>query len=53
MTRKREGTGDLIAGRVLDVIGKLTGKTSARAAGKATRARGHGKRAKGRVKRAR
>jgi uncharacterized protein YjbJ (UPF0337 family) len=46
-----EGTGDRIAGRVLEVIGKLTGKRSARAAGKATRARGHARATKGRAKR--
>jgi len=53
-TRRRrttEGTGDRITGRVLEMIGKLTGKRSARAAGKAKRARGRGRAAKGRAKR--
>ena len=49
---KAEGGLDKIAGRVLDAVGKLTGKRSTRAKGKAARARGRGRKAKGRAKRA-
>ena len=47
-----EGTVDTIAGRTLEAYGKLTGKRSAKAKGKAARSRGAGRSAKGRVKRA-
>ena len=45
------GTIDTLAGRVLEAIGKLTGRRSTTAKGKAARARGAGRSAKGRVKR--
>jgi uncharacterized protein YjbJ (UPF0337 family) len=53
MARRRgtEGTGDRIAGHVLELIGRLTGKRSAKAAGKAARTRGRGRAAKGRARR--
>jgi uncharacterized protein YjbJ (UPF0337 family) len=44
---------DQVAGSVLDAFGRLTGKRSTRAKGKAARARGKGRRAKGRAKRGR
>ena len=47
---KARGTLDKIAGRVLDAFGKLTGKKSTRAKGKAARTRGAGRSAKGRAK---
>jgi uncharacterized protein YjbJ (UPF0337 family) len=47
---KAEGTLDRIAGKVLDAFGKLTGKRSTQAKGKAARGRGAGRRTKGRVK---
>lgn len=50
---KAEGTVDKIAGRVLEAFGKLTGKRSAGAKGKAARGRGAGRSAKSRVKRSR
>jgi uncharacterized protein YjbJ (UPF0337 family) len=48
---KTEGFVDRIAGRVLEVWARLTGKRSAGAKGKAARARGKGRSAKGRAKR--
>lgn len=42
---------DKIAGRVLEAIGKLTGRKTTSAKGKAARGRGHGRSAKGRTKR--
>jgi uncharacterized protein YjbJ (UPF0337 family) len=42
---------DTLAGRVLEFFGRLTGKRSTQAKGKAARARGAGRSAKGRVKR--
>jgi uncharacterized protein YjbJ (UPF0337 family) len=47
---KTEGTIDRVAGRVLETISRLTGKTSTRATGKAARARGRGRTARGRLK---
>ena len=40
------GTVDRIAGRILAAFGKLTGKQSTRAKGKAARGRGNAKRAR-------
>jgi uncharacterized protein YjbJ (UPF0337 family) len=48
---KAEGTVDKVAGRVLEAFGKLTGKRSTRAKGKAARGRGRGRSAAGRMKR--
>ena len=48
---KTQGGLDKLAGRVMDAFGKLTGKRSTRAKGKAARARGSGRKAKGRAKR--
>lgn len=45
------GKADTIAGRILEAIGKLTGRRSTGAKGKAARARGGGRSAKGRMKR--
>jgi uncharacterized protein YjbJ (UPF0337 family) len=45
-----EGFLDRIAGRVLELWSKLTGRRSAGAKGKAARARGKGRSAKGRAK---
>jgi uncharacterized protein YjbJ (UPF0337 family) len=45
------GTADSIGGRVLEFIGKLTGRTSTKAKGKAARGRGKFRTAKGRAKR--
>jgi uncharacterized protein YjbJ (UPF0337 family) len=50
---KAEGKLDKLAGRVLEAFGKLTGKRSARAKGKAARGRGAGRSAAGRLKRKR
>jgi uncharacterized protein YjbJ (UPF0337 family) len=47
---KAEGVVDRVAGRVLELWSKLTGKRSAGAKGKAARARGKGRSAKGRAK---
>ena len=46
-----EGVVDRLAGRVLEAIGRLTGRRSYQAKGKAARARGAVRRRKGRVKR--
>jgi uncharacterized protein YjbJ (UPF0337 family) len=48
---RAEGFVDRIAGRVLELWSKLTGRRSAGAKGKAARARGKGRSAKGRAKR--
>lgn len=48
-----EGTLDKVAGRVLDAWGKVTGKPSTRAKGKAAKGRGAGRSAMGRTKRGR
>jgi uncharacterized protein YjbJ (UPF0337 family) len=47
---KTEGFVDRIAGRVLELWSKLTGRKSAGAKGKAARLRGKGRSAKGRAK---
>jgi uncharacterized protein YjbJ (UPF0337 family) len=47
---KAEGTLDKVAGRVLEVFSKLTGKRSSGAKGKAARARGSFRSAKGSAK---
>jgi uncharacterized protein YjbJ (UPF0337 family) len=47
-----EGTFDRLGGRVLEMIGKLTGRKSKTAKGKAARTRGSARSAKGRAKRA-
>jgi uncharacterized protein YjbJ (UPF0337 family) len=46
-----EGTIDRIAGRVLETIGKVTGKNSTKAKGRAARGRGAGRSATGRARR--
>jgi uncharacterized protein YjbJ (UPF0337 family) len=46
-----EGTLDKLAGRVLEVLSKLTGSWSGRAKGKAARSRGTGRSSRGRLKR--
>ena len=48
---KTEGTLDRVAGRVLEMWSKVTGKKSTAAKGKAARARGRGRSAKGSAKR--
>jgi uncharacterized protein YjbJ (UPF0337 family) len=48
---KAEGALDKLAGRVLEMFSKLTGKRSTAAKGKAARGRGAGRSAKGRFKR--
>jgi uncharacterized protein YjbJ (UPF0337 family) len=47
---RAEGFVDRVAGRVLELWSKLTGRRSAGATGKAARARGKGRSAKGRAK---
>jgi uncharacterized protein YjbJ (UPF0337 family) len=47
---KAEGFVDRLAGRILELWSKLTGKRSSGAKGKAARARGKGRSAKGRAK---
>jgi uncharacterized protein YjbJ (UPF0337 family) len=47
---RAEGFVDRIAGRILELWSKLTGRRSAGAKGKAARARGRGRAAKGRAK---
>jgi uncharacterized protein YjbJ (UPF0337 family) len=49
---KSEGMLDKIGGRFMVLWGKVTGKRSTRAKGRAARGRGRGRSAKGRVKRA-
>jgi uncharacterized protein YjbJ (UPF0337 family) len=48
---KSKGFVDKVAGRILELYSKLTGRRSAGAKGKAARARGKGRSAKGRAKR--
>ena len=45
------GKADTVGGRILDALGRLTGKRSTQAKGKAARARGRGRSAKGSAKR--
>jgi uncharacterized protein YjbJ (UPF0337 family) len=47
-----EGAFDRFAGRVLELVGKVTGRKSTKAKGKAARVRGSTRSAKGRTKRA-
>jgi len=47
-----EGTLDRIAGRLLEMFGKMTGRQSTRAKGKAARARGTGRRRTGKARKA-
>ena len=47
-----EGVVDRIAGRILEAIGRLTGRRSYQAKGKAARGRGAARGRKGRIKRA-
>jgi uncharacterized protein YjbJ (UPF0337 family) len=47
---KAEGVVDRVAGRILELFSKLTGKRSSGAKGKAARARGRARRAKGGAK---
>ena len=47
---KTEGGLDKIAGRVMEAFGRLTGRRSTRAKGKAARARGAGRKTKGKAK---
>ena len=47
-----EGTLDQLAGRLMEVFGKVTGRTSPKAKGKAARARGAGRRQTARAKKA-
>jgi uncharacterized protein YjbJ (UPF0337 family) len=47
---RAEGFVDRIAGRILELWSKLTGRRSAGAKGKAARARGRGRAVKGRAK---
>jgi uncharacterized protein YjbJ (UPF0337 family) len=49
---KGEGALDRFAGRVLELVGKVTGRKSTKAKGKAARVRGSSRSAKGRTKRA-
>jgi uncharacterized protein YjbJ (UPF0337 family) len=44
---------DQVGGRILEFFGKVTGRRSASAKGKAARGRGAGRRVKGRAKRTR
>jgi len=47
---KTEGTLDKVAGRVLEVVGKVTGSNKTKAKGKGARGRGAGRKATGRAK---
>jgi uncharacterized protein YjbJ (UPF0337 family) len=47
---KAAGGSDNVAGRILEAFGKLTGKRSTAAKGKAARGRGAGRTTKGRAK---
>jgi len=47
-----EGTLDRIAGRLMEMFGKATGRTSPKVTGKAARTRGAGRRHTGRTKKA-
>jgi len=46
-----EGTADRIGGRVMELVGKLTGRKSTKAKGKAARFRGSARSTAGRTKR--
>jgi uncharacterized protein YjbJ (UPF0337 family) len=46
------GKAGTIGGRILEFVGRLTGKRTTTAKGKAARGRGRGRSAKGRMKRA-
>ncbi len=48
---RTEGTLDRIGGRVMEVVGKLTGRQSTKAKGKAARGRGSARSTKGRARR--
>jgi uncharacterized protein YjbJ (UPF0337 family) len=48
-----EGTLDRVGGKVLEMVGRLTGRKTTRAKGKAARLRGGGRSTAGRAKRAR
>jgi uncharacterized protein YjbJ (UPF0337 family) len=55
-TARRDTTAgrmDKVGGRILELVGKVTGKKSTTAKGKAARGRGAGRTAKGRAKRGR
>ena len=47
-----EGALDRMAGRLMEMFGKVTGRQSTRAKGKAARARGSGRRRTGKTKKA-
>jgi uncharacterized protein YjbJ (UPF0337 family) len=47
---KTEGAVDRLAGRVLEVVGKVTGRKSHKAKGKAARARGSARKKRGQAK---
>jgi uncharacterized protein YjbJ (UPF0337 family) len=47
-----EGTLDRMAGRLMELFGKVTGRKSTKAKGKAARARGTGRRRTGKTKKA-
>jgi uncharacterized protein YjbJ (UPF0337 family) len=47
-----EGGLDRVAGRLMEMFGKVTGRRSTKAKGKAARARGGGRRQTGKAKRA-
>jgi uncharacterized protein YjbJ (UPF0337 family) len=49
---RSEGAMDRIGGRLMEMIGRITGKTSTKAKGKAARGRGATRTARGRAKRA-
>jgi uncharacterized protein YjbJ (UPF0337 family) len=49
---RTEGTLDRMAGRLMEMFGKMTGRTSPKAKGKAARTRGAGRRQSGKAKRA-
>jgi uncharacterized protein YjbJ (UPF0337 family) len=46
-----EGTLDKIGGRILEMVGKVTGKSSTKAKGKAARGRGKARSGTGRMRR--
>jgi uncharacterized protein YjbJ (UPF0337 family) len=48
---KAEGTMDKIAGRLMTLWGKVTGKPSSRVKGRAARGRGRARSARGRIRR--
>lgn len=49
--KQPEGSLDRVAGRVMELVGKLTGRQSTKAKGKAARFRGSTRSTKGRAKR--